>query len=92
MHVKIDGLKGARVLNSRLLFVSHGQGVEEGQSLCRKLGPYTSGLHIVPSANAAQPLLLRLLNTLVDPFQFPVVGVPHHTVLVTSGANWHPCW
>lgn len=64
--------------------------MEKGQGRHRKLGLDRSEVHIVPNSNPAQLLVLRLLNTLVDAFQFPVVGVPHHTVPVPSGANWHP--
>lgn len=66
--------------------------MEKGQILCIKLGLYRSEVYIVPNSNPAPILALGLLNTFVAMFQFPVVGVPHHTVTVPSGANWHPCW
>ena len=66
--------------------------MKKRQILYIKLSLYRSELYIVPNSNPAQLLTLRLLNTLVDVFQSPVVGVPHHTVPVPSGANWHSCW
>lgn len=92
MLMKVFGCKSTRVLNSLFPCYSSQAVNEEETDFVYKAKPLQIRIYIVPNSNPAQLLTLRLLNTLVDVFQSPVVGAPHHTVPVPSGANWHPCW